>query len=203
LYFLIIQQLESNVLGPRITGHAVGLHPLGALMALLVGIELDGILGALFAVPVTGMLYVFSMAIYYHFTGRQQPEPLTRRATTPALWDSLSNAEIVRTLRARLPEGLQPDYVARRDEQATKPVFPRRLAQVEELRDALVRDKMQQRHMATEPMVTMDDVVALDVYHADRTADNLDPMLPDSKDTHRDQEDLADERSGKKPVVIG
>lgn len=74
IYFLIIQQLESNVIGPRITGQAVGLHPLGALMALLVGIELDGILGALFAVPVAGMLYVFLMAIYYNLSGRARPE---------------------------------------------------------------------------------------------------------------------------------
>ena len=30
LLFVVTQQVESNVLGPRITGHAVGLHPLGA-----------------------------------------------------------------------------------------------------------------------------------------------------------------------------
>src|SRR5260370_4667854 len=82
LYFLIIQQIESNVIGPRITGHAVGLHPLAALMALLVGIELDGILGALFAVPVAGILYVLSMAIYYDITGRQRPPPQRKAATT-------------------------------------------------------------------------------------------------------------------------
>src|ERR1035437_722582 len=89
IYFVIIQQLESNVIGPRITGHAVGLHPLGALMALLVGIELDGIVGALFAVPVAGMLYVLGMAIYFNQTGRPQPVPVRsapgRAATAPWL----------------------------------------------------------------------------------------------------------------------
>jgi predicted PurR-regulated permease PerM len=49
LLFVVIQQFESNVLGPRVTGHAVGLHPLGALFALLVGFEVAGILGGLFA----------------------------------------------------------------------------------------------------------------------------------------------------------
>jgi predicted PurR-regulated permease PerM len=38
----VIQQFESNVLGPLVTGHAVGLYPLGALFALLVGIEVAG-----------------------------------------------------------------------------------------------------------------------------------------------------------------
>jgi predicted PurR-regulated permease PerM len=64
LYFVAIQQLESNVLGPRITGHAVGLHPIGALLALLGGFELAGVLGGLFAVPVVGVLWVLGSALY-------------------------------------------------------------------------------------------------------------------------------------------
>lgn len=56
LYFVIIQQFECNVLGPRVSGHKVGLHPLGAMFALMVGFELAGILGGLFAVPVAGVL---------------------------------------------------------------------------------------------------------------------------------------------------
>ena len=83
LYFLIIQQLESNVIGPRITGRAVGLHPLAALMALLVGIELDGILGALFAVPVAAILFVLATAIYRHFRGLPTPE---EPEETPPTW---------------------------------------------------------------------------------------------------------------------
>ena len=81
IYFLIIQQLESNVIGPRITGRAVGLHPLAAMMALLVGIELDGILGALFAVPVAGILFVIATGIYFHLKGAA----LAARSTTEAV----------------------------------------------------------------------------------------------------------------------
>jgi hypothetical protein len=46
LLFLVIQQVENNVLAPRISGHAVGLHPLGAMFALLAGFQLAGLLGA-------------------------------------------------------------------------------------------------------------------------------------------------------------
>jgi predicted PurR-regulated permease PerM len=56
--FVLIQQFESNVLAPRVTGHAVGLHPLGAVIALLAGFHVAGIVGALFAVPVAGLLAV-------------------------------------------------------------------------------------------------------------------------------------------------
>jgi predicted PurR-regulated permease PerM len=59
LAFLAIQQAESNLLVPRISGHAVGLHPLAAILALLVGLEVGGIVGALFAVPLAGVVWVF------------------------------------------------------------------------------------------------------------------------------------------------
>jgi predicted PurR-regulated permease PerM len=64
IYFIVLQQVESNVIVPRITGQAVGLHPLAALLALLAGVELGGLGGALLAVPVAGVLYVIALALY-------------------------------------------------------------------------------------------------------------------------------------------
>src|SRR5262249_49187222 len=76
LYFIAIQQVESNVLGPRITGHAVGLHPLGAMLALLAGFAVAGILGALFAVPVVGIVWVLIAAVYRRVRyGVEEPPP--------------------------------------------------------------------------------------------------------------------------------
>lgn len=54
---IAIQQLENNLLVPRISGDAVGLHPLAALLAVLVGVEIAGVIGALFAVPLTGLAW--------------------------------------------------------------------------------------------------------------------------------------------------
>ena len=34
LFFLAVRQMENNDLAPRISGHHVGLHPLGAMFAL-------------------------------------------------------------------------------------------------------------------------------------------------------------------------
>ena len=56
--FVVIQQVESNVLMPRLSGAAVGLHPVGSILALALGFELWGIVGALFAVPTAGLLWV-------------------------------------------------------------------------------------------------------------------------------------------------
>lgn len=54
-YFAIIHVIEGEVVGPRIVGRFVGLHPAVALIALIAGAELFGVWGALFAAPVAGL----------------------------------------------------------------------------------------------------------------------------------------------------
>ncbi len=49
--FLILQQFESNILVPFLTRRTVGLHPVIVIVALLMGIEISGFLGAIIAVP--------------------------------------------------------------------------------------------------------------------------------------------------------
>ena len=73
LAFVIIQQLEANLLVPRISGHAVGLHPLAAMLALIAGLEVGGIVGALFAVPLAGVLWVFGSTALRRPSGEGTP----------------------------------------------------------------------------------------------------------------------------------
>jgi predicted PurR-regulated permease PerM len=54
--FLLAQQIEGNILVPRVQGGSVGVHPLVVLFATLAGTALYGILGAIFAVPVVAIL---------------------------------------------------------------------------------------------------------------------------------------------------
>jgi predicted PurR-regulated permease PerM len=56
LFFIGVNQAEANLLAPRITGEALGLRPVYALLALLLGIEIAGFLGALLAIPVAALL---------------------------------------------------------------------------------------------------------------------------------------------------
>lgn len=51
LYF-IIQQLENNLIVPNVMAKAVGLNPLITLIALMIGANLLGVLGAILAVPI-------------------------------------------------------------------------------------------------------------------------------------------------------
>lgn len=63
-WFIIIQQIEQNIVGPRITGHAVGIHPVVAMVAIIIGLEVGGFWGAFLAVPVTGLLAVIAREGY-------------------------------------------------------------------------------------------------------------------------------------------
>lgn len=49
---ILVQQLEGNVLEPLLMSRSVKLHPVAVLLSIAVGVELAGIVGALFAVPV-------------------------------------------------------------------------------------------------------------------------------------------------------
>jgi predicted PurR-regulated permease PerM len=64
VYFVLVHILEGDIIGPRIVGKAVGLHPAVALVALIAGGELFGIWGVLLASPVAGVLQAFLVAIW-------------------------------------------------------------------------------------------------------------------------------------------
>ncbi len=56
--YVVIQQIENNLLVPRIMGRTLKLHPLAVLIAIIVGGNLGGILGILLAAPVLATLRV-------------------------------------------------------------------------------------------------------------------------------------------------
>ncbi|HCI81458.1 MAG TPA: AI-2E family transporter [Ktedonobacter sp.] len=72
-YFIGIHIFEGDVVGPRIVGEAVGLHPIVSLFALTAGAELFGIWGALFASPVAGVIQALIVA-YWKEWRKTHPE---------------------------------------------------------------------------------------------------------------------------------
>ena len=53
--FLALQQFESNILVPLFMRRAVGLHPVIVIIALLMGIQISGFVGAIIAIPAAAM----------------------------------------------------------------------------------------------------------------------------------------------------
>jgi predicted PurR-regulated permease PerM len=78
-YFICIQVLENNILGPRIVGHAVGLHPVASILALIVGVQLFGAFGALLATPVVGAAWVVIVSLYHTLRGETADQMLAHR----------------------------------------------------------------------------------------------------------------------------
>jgi predicted PurR-regulated permease PerM len=61
--FLVIQQVESNTLVPVVMNRVVALPPLTVVLALLVGGTLQGVAGALLAVPMAAALQVLVVRV--------------------------------------------------------------------------------------------------------------------------------------------
>lgn len=57
IFFVILQQIENNVIYPRVVGGRIGLPGIWVLLAITVGGKLGGIIGMLFGVPLTTILY--------------------------------------------------------------------------------------------------------------------------------------------------
>ncbi|HEU0051019.1 MAG TPA: AI-2E family transporter [Patescibacteria group bacterium] len=55
---IIIHELESNVLVPKVMQKAVGLNPVVSIVAFLIGAELFGVVGAIFAIPIATAISV-------------------------------------------------------------------------------------------------------------------------------------------------
>jgi predicted PurR-regulated permease PerM len=85
VFFVLYQQLENHLLQPVILARTVQLNPLVVLVSILIGVELAGILGALLAIPVAGMVQIIARDVWDERRGRPKPEPTVGEDETPAV----------------------------------------------------------------------------------------------------------------------
>lgn len=57
VFIIVLQQLESNLLYPRVVGNSVGLPALWVLLAVVVGGGLCGVFGMIIGIPIMSILY--------------------------------------------------------------------------------------------------------------------------------------------------
>jgi predicted PurR-regulated permease PerM len=64
ILILVIQQLDGNIIGPKIIGNSTGLSPFWVIFSILLGKGLFGFVGMLFGVPTFAVIYyIVSMII--------------------------------------------------------------------------------------------------------------------------------------------
>ncbi|HEU5211378.1 MAG TPA: AI-2E family transporter [Gaiellaceae bacterium] len=81
VFFIVYQQIENHLLQPLVYSRTVQLSPLAILIAVLIGAELAGILGALAAIPVAGTIQILLLEWLEirrerHLHAEPEPEPL-------------------------------------------------------------------------------------------------------------------------------
>lgn len=60
ILYLVVQQLESNFLVPKVMSRAVGLNPVVVIIAILIGDKLYGLTGVLLSVPLAAVISVIA-----------------------------------------------------------------------------------------------------------------------------------------------
>ncbi len=68
LTFIGLQQLEGHVVAPQIFGHTLRINPLLVIFALLLGLQVHGIIGALIALPILSVLRETAVYLHRHLT---------------------------------------------------------------------------------------------------------------------------------------
>nr|WP_246314923.1 AI-2E family transporter [Kineococcus aurantiacus] len=84
VFFLIYQQLENHLLQPLVFSRTVKLNPLTVIVAILLAVELAGILGALLAIPLASIVQVVLRDVWDHRRGRPKAEPTVGEERRPA-----------------------------------------------------------------------------------------------------------------------
>ena len=78
IMFLVIQQIEGNLIYPKVVGNSIGLPGMWVLVAVSVGGDLMGVAGMLIMIPVTSVIY----ALLREITNKR----LIRRNILPTKW---------------------------------------------------------------------------------------------------------------------
>ena len=82
--YLVVANVEANIVYPKFVGESVGVHPLVIIIALFIGAEARGVTGALLAVPFTVVLQVL-FDQFYRFNEPPALEPIDAPIEVPTL----------------------------------------------------------------------------------------------------------------------
>jgi len=92
--FFVLQLIEENLIYPHVVGNAVGLPPMWVLVAVSLGGSLFGIVGMLFFIPLTSVLYaLFREVIYARVKKKRESGELPMHPNEPLLEADIDKAK--------------------------------------------------------------------------------------------------------------
>jgi len=75
LLFVALQQIEGHFVAPQIFGHTLRINPLLVIFALLLGLQLHGVVGALIALPILSVLRETAVYLSRHIAFERWDQP--------------------------------------------------------------------------------------------------------------------------------
>lgn len=75
IMFLVLQQIENNMIYPKVVGTSIGLSGMWVLVAVAVGGELLGVVGMFLMIPVTAVLYTLLRELTYKKLAGKEVDP--------------------------------------------------------------------------------------------------------------------------------
>lgn len=73
IMFLVLQQIEGNLIYPKVVGNSVGLPSIWVLAAVTIGGSLMGVVGMLIFIPLVSVVYtLFRESVYKRLEQKQR-----------------------------------------------------------------------------------------------------------------------------------
>lgn len=85
LMFVILQQIENNMIYPRVVGTSIGLSGMWVLVAVSVGGELFGVVGMFLMIPVASVIYVLLRETTHKHLAKKEISPEKLQEQPPEL----------------------------------------------------------------------------------------------------------------------
>jgi predicted PurR-regulated permease PerM len=104
--YVLVQQLENNLLVPKVQGDSVKLHPSIIMVALVVGSQVGGLFGLIIAVPVAAILRDIYLYLYRRFS--EGFTPREAEASVPSRQDEQTETAQAREKRELADEARRP-----------------------------------------------------------------------------------------------
>jgi predicted PurR-regulated permease PerM len=75
ILFCVLQQIENNLIYPRVVGTSIGLSGMWVLVAITVGGELMGVAGMLIMIPIASVLYTLLSEVTHKYLNKKEIDP--------------------------------------------------------------------------------------------------------------------------------
>ena len=104
IFIIILQQVDGNVIGPKILGNTTGLSPFWVIFAILLFGGSFGVIGMLFGVPIFAMIYYIVKRIVEHILKKRRLPEETEQYIELDTVDAATNQVKIKAVEEPSPE---------------------------------------------------------------------------------------------------